>query len=65
MSEVGIVGVETIAASLSEQKDTLEDVYEPYLIQEGFLLRTPRGRMASEKAYLHFGLAPPKRQELF
>ncbi len=61
----GPVGVETIAASLSEQKDALEDVYEPYLIQEGFLLRTPRGRMVSEKAYAHFGLVPPKRQELF
>lgn len=61
----GPVGVETIAASLSEQKDALEDVYEPYLIQEGFLLRTPRGRMVSEKAYAHFGLVPPRRQELF
>jgi Holliday junction DNA helicase RuvB len=61
----GPVGVETIAASLSEQKDTLEDVYEPYLLQEGFLLRTPRGRMVTEKAYAHFGLAAPKRQELF
>jgi len=61
----GPVGVETIAASLSEQKDTLEDVYEPYLLQEGFLLRTPRGRMVTEKAYAHFGLAAPMRQELF
>jgi Holliday junction DNA helicase RuvB len=62
----GPVGVETIAASLSEQKDTLEDVYEPFLLQEGFLMRTPRGRMVSDKAYLHFGMTPPKREgELF
>lgn len=52
----GPVGIETIAASLSEQRDTLEDVYEPFLIQEGFLLRTPRGRMATKLAYEHFGL---------
>lgn len=52
----GPVGIETIAASLSEQKDTLEDVYEPFLIQEGFLMRTPRGRMATRLAYEHFGL---------
>lgn len=53
----GPVGIETLAASLSEQKDTLEDVYEPYLIQEGFLLRTPRGRMATKTAYEHLGVA--------
>lgn len=52
----GPVGIDTIAASLSEQRDTLEDVYEPYLIQEGFLMRTPRGRMATKLAYEHFGL---------
>lgn len=52
----GPVGIETLAASVSEKKDTLEDVYEPYLIQEGFLLRTPRGRMATRKAYQHFNL---------
>jgi len=62
----GPVGVEALAASLNEQKDTLEDVYEPFLIQEGFLLRTPRGRMASNMAYKHFGLgAPNKDEELF
>lgn len=54
----GPVGIESIAASLSEQKDTLEDVYEPYLIQEGFLLRTPRGRMVTKLAYEHLGLKP-------
>ena len=52
----GPVGIETLAASLSEQKDTLEDVCEPYLIQEGFLLRTPRGRMATRLAYEHLGV---------
>jgi Holliday junction DNA helicase RuvB len=56
----GPVGIESIAASLSEQKDTLEDVYEPYLIQEGFLLRTPRGRVVTDLAYYHLGLTPPK-----
>lgn len=62
----GPVGIEALSASLNEQKDTLEDVYEPFLIQEGFLLRTPRGRMASDLAYTHFGLVLPKRnQELF
>lgn len=62
----GPVGIESIAASLSEQKDTLEDVYEPYLIQEGFLLRTPRGRVVTDLAYQHLGLEPPKKvQELF
>lgn len=59
----GPVGVESIAASLSEQKDTLEDVYEPYLIQEGFLLRTPRGRTVTKLAYEHLGLKPVKSDE--
>ncbi len=51
----GPVGVETMAAALSEERDTLEDVYEPYLIQEGFLQRTARGRVATRKAYEHLG----------
>jgi Holliday junction DNA helicase RuvB len=51
----GPVGLETLAAALSEEKDTLEDVYEPYLIQEGFLDRTPRGRQATRLAYEYFG----------
>ena len=51
----GPVGVETLAASISEEKDTIEDVYEPFLIQAGFLQRTPRGRMATSLAYEHFG----------
>ncbi len=52
----GPVGSETIAISIGESVDTLEDVYEPYLIQTGFLTRTPRGRMVTEKAYKHLGL---------
>ncbi len=52
----GPVGVETLATAVGEEKEALEDVYEPYLIQEGFLDRTPRGRMATEAAYRHFGL---------
>jgi hypothetical protein len=49
--EGGPVGIETLAAALSEEKDTIEDVYEPYLIQEGFLDRTPRGRQATRLSY--------------
>jgi Holliday junction DNA helicase RuvB len=52
----GPVGVETIAAALAEPRDTVEDVYEPYLLQQGFLGRTPRGRVATRKAYEHLGL---------
>ncbi|MGH8031747.1 MAG: Holliday junction branch migration DNA helicase RuvB, partial [Luteimonas sp.] len=56
----GPVGVESIAAALSEERGTLEDVIEPYLIQQGFLVRTARGRMAAAKAYLHLGLTPKR-----
>ncbi|AVP96160.1 Holliday junction branch migration DNA helicase RuvB [Ahniella affigens] len=59
----GPVGVESLAAALSEERGTIEDVIEPYLIQQGFLIRTARGRMATAKAYRHFGLAAPKPQE--
>jgi Holliday junction DNA helicase RuvB len=52
----GPVGVESIAASLSEERGTVEDVLEPYLIQQGYITRTARGRMATSKAYRHFGL---------
>ncbi len=55
----GPVGVETLAASLREDKDTIEDVYEPYLMQEGFLERTPRGRLATRQAYGHLGRNVP------
>ncbi len=53
----GPVGIETLAASVSEEKDTIEDVYEPYLIQEGFINKTPRGRLATRLAYEHLGIA--------
>ncbi len=56
----GPVGVETLAAALAEARDTLEDVVEPYLIQEGFLLRTSRGRMLGEAGWKHLGLKPPQ-----
>jgi Holliday junction DNA helicase RuvB len=61
----GPVGVETLSASLSEQKDTLEDVYEPYLIQQGYLVRTARGRVATEAAYRHLGRVVPSQGALF
>jgi len=53
----GPVGVENLAAAIGEERDTIEDVLEPYLIQQGYLMRTPRGRVATELAYQHFGLA--------
>ncbi len=59
----GPVGVESLAAALSEERGTIEDVLEPYLIQQGFLMRTARGRMATAKAYRHLGLKPPRRAE--
>lgn len=55
--EGGPVGIETLAAALSEPRDTLEDVYEPYLLQQGFIARTPRGRTATPKAFKHLGKA--------
>ena len=58
----GPVGKQAIAAASSEEEDAIEDVYEPYLMQLGFLERTPRGRVATQKAYLHLGLQPPKQQ---
>ena len=57
----GPVGVESLAAMLGEERGTIEDVVEPYLIQQGFLMRTARGRMATRSAYLHFGLKIPER----
>jgi Holliday junction DNA helicase RuvB len=59
----GPVGLETIAASISEESDTIMDVYEPYLLQLGFLERTPRGREATARAYEHLGLIPPSHKE--
>lgn len=57
----GPVGVESLAAALSEERGTIEDVVEPFLIQQGFLMRTARGRMATSKTYRHLGLKPPPR----
>ncbi len=58
----GPVGVDSLAAAISEERGTIEDVLEPFLIQQGFLMRTARGRMATKNAYLHFGLNPPRRE---
>ncbi len=55
----GPAGIQAIAASVGEDRGTLEDLYEPFLIQEGFLQRTPRGRVATRRAYEHLGIAPP------
>jgi len=55
----GPVGVESLAAAIGEERGTIEDVIEPFLIQQGFLMRTPRGRVATQRAYRHLGLAPP------
>ena len=57
----GPVGIDSLAAALGEERDTLEDVTEPFLIQQGFLVRTARGRMATRASYLHFGIKPPER----
>ena len=57
----GPVGIESIAAAIGEERGTLEDVIEPFLIQQGFLVRTARGRMVTRTAYLHLGLKPPER----
>lgn len=56
----GPVGIDSLAAAISEERDTIEDVLEPFLIQQGFVMRTPRGRVATPHAYLHFGLRPPE-----
>ena len=65
----GPIGLETLATAVCEEKNTLEDVYEPFLIQSGFLIRTPRGRMATQAAYEHFNLpirsVPPLQPTLF
>jgi Holliday junction DNA helicase RuvB len=57
----GPVGLDTLAAAISEERGTIEDVLEPYLLQQGFIMRTPRGRVVTRNAYLHFGLPPPKQ----
>jgi Holliday junction DNA helicase RuvB len=55
----GPVGLDTLSAAISEERGTIEDVLEPYLLQQGFIMRTPRGRVVTQNAYLHFGLKPP------
>jgi Holliday junction DNA helicase RuvB len=55
----GPVGLDTLASAISEERGTIEDVLEPYLLQQGFIMRTPRGRVVTQNAYLHFGLQPP------
>ena len=61
----GPVGVDSLAAAIGEERDTIEDVYEPYLIQQGFIMRTPRGRVATRNAYLHFGIQRPNEGDVF
>jgi Holliday junction DNA helicase RuvB len=56
----GPVGLDNLAAAIGEEKETIEDVLEPYLIQQGFLQRTPRGRIATNRTYLHFGFYKPE-----
>jgi Holliday junction DNA helicase RuvB len=61
----GPVGLSTLAVAVGEEPATIEDVYEPYLLQLGFLRRTPRGRVATARAYAHLGLEPPAEPGLF
>ena len=62
----GPVGIDSLAAAISEERDTIEDVLEPYLIQQGFIMRTPRGRVVTQFGYRHFGIKPSKAvAELF
>jgi Holliday junction DNA helicase RuvB len=56
----GPVGLSTLAVAVGEEQDTIEDVYEPYLLQQGFLMRTPRGRVATDSAFGHLGLEAPR-----
>ena len=56
----GPVGLSTLAAAVGEEQDTIEDVYEPYLLQQGLIMRTPRGRVATPAAFEHVGLVPPR-----
>ena len=60
----GPVGVESLAAAIGEERGTIEDVIEPYLIQQGFMMRTPRGRVVTSRAYLHFGIKHSKQGEI-
>jgi Holliday junction DNA helicase RuvB len=60
----GPVGVDSLSAAVGEERGTIEDVLEPYLIQQGFMMRTARGRVATRNAYLHFGMTPPLRDAI-
>ena len=60
----GPVGLDNVAAAIGEESGTIEEVIEPYLIQQGLLMRTPRGRMATRATYQHLGLTPPVEQQL-
>ena len=57
------VGISALATSIGENPETLEEVYEPFLIQEGFIIRTPRGREVTEKAYRHLGISTPRKPD--
>jgi Holliday junction DNA helicase RuvB len=59
----GPVGLDNVAAAIGEERETIEDVLEPYLIQQGFLQRTPRGRIVTDRAYQHFGLQKPPQDK--
>ena len=59
----GPVGIETLSYFIGEELGTIEDVYEPYLLQQGFIIRTPRGRIASDKAYEHLGRVNPSKKK--
>lgn len=54
------MGLDTLAASINEESETIEDVYEPYLLQLGYIQRTPRGRVVTRLGYAHFGMTPPE-----
>ncbi len=60
----GPVGLDNLAAAIGEEKETIEDVIEPYLIQQGFLMRTPRGRVATPQTYEHFGMKMPRMKKM-
>ncbi len=60
----GPVGIDNLAAAIGEERETIEDVLEPYLIQQGYLMRTPRGRVVTQATYLHFGMKPPSQQPI-
>ena len=61
----GPVGITTLSTAVSETAETIEEVYEPFLIQQGFIVRTPRGRQVTDKAYKHLGLTPLSDQKTF